>query len=183
MASEPAFKAAPGCAPLVPGSDGEVALAKAELGDKQICPSCGAKFYDLRRRPATCPKCSTSFDPSEEGVRVKRGRSRVAAYDTEYEDEEETAEAKKTELGEEDEEAEETPEIDPEAADEPATLEEEDEAAATTDELPPGFSEDEGELEDDAGDDDDVPLLEDEEEFPEDEIGDLPADDDEGEGR
>ena len=69
-------------------------MARTDLGDKQVCPSCGAKFYDLRKRPATCPKCSTAFDPAEEGVRVKRGRSRVAAHDPAYEDDEEL-EAKK----------------------------------------------------------------------------------------
>ena len=90
-------------------------MARTDLGDKQVCPSCGAKFYDLRKRPATCPKCATVFDPSEEGVRVKRGRSRVTAHDPAYEDEEELegAKAKKADGDEdEDEEAEETPEVD-----------------------------------------------------------------------
>ncbi|MDG1126531.1 MAG: TIGR02300 family protein [Hellea sp.] len=38
---------------------------KAELGEKRICPECGAKFYDLTRNPATCPMCQHSFDPAE----------------------------------------------------------------------------------------------------------------------
>ena len=153
-------------------------LAKADLGDKQICPNCGAKFYDLRRRPATCPKCSSSFDPAEEGVRVKRTRSKVAAYDLE-DDEEEAAEAKKGDADGDEEETVETPEIDAEA-NEPvvATDDEEEEGQPTSDELPPGFSEEEADLEDSAAEDD-VPLLEDEEEFPEDEIGEIPAEDDE----
>jgi len=154
-------------------------LAKADLGDKQTCPNCGAKFYDLRRRPAVCPKCATAFDPAEEGVKVKRGRARVANYDTEVEDEEEEVETAEAETAEE-EEVEETTEIDAGAADEPAVLEEEEDGEPTGEALPPGFSEAETELEDDAADDD-VPLLEDEEEFPEDEIGELPAEDeDEG---
>lgn len=160
-------------------------MAKVDLGDKQLCPNCGAKFYDLRRRPATCPKCSTSFDPAEEGVRVKRTRAKVAAYDPQYEDEEETAEAKKGEADgdDEEEEAVETAEIDVEANEPVVAADDEDEEGQpTSDELPPGFSEEEADLEDDAAEDD-VPLLEDEEEFPEDEIGEIAAEDDEEGGR
>jgi uncharacterized protein (TIGR02300 family) len=39
-----------------------VPLAKAELGTKRLCQSCGAKFYDLNRSPIVCPKCETVFD-------------------------------------------------------------------------------------------------------------------------
>lgn len=155
-------------------------MAKAALGDKQICPNCGAKFYDLGRRPAACPKCATTFDPSEEGVRVKRTRGRAAAYDNGYEDEEEEAEGAKAKVaGDDEEEVEETPEIDAEGADDPVVLEDDDEETAPSgDDLPPGFSEEEADLEDEA-EGDDVPLLEDEEEFPADEIGEIPAEDDE----
>src|SRR5262249_8536812 len=156
----------------------------ADLGDKQICPNCGAKFYDLRRRPATCPKCSTNFDPVEETVRLKRTRGRVAAVDPGYEDEEEAEAKEGAEAGddEEEEEAEETAEIDAEADTAATTTDDDEETEASGEELPPGFSEEEAELEDDAAEDD-VPMLEDEEEFPEDEIGDIPAEDDEEGGR
>ena len=92
-------------------------MAKTDLGDKQVCPSCGAKFYDLRRRPAVCPKCTTSFDPAEEGVRAKRGRARVAAHDPAYDDDEVDAKkkVKSDDDEDEDEEAEETAEVDAEA--------------------------------------------------------------------
>ena len=40
-------------------------MANPELGAKQVCPNCQAKFYDLNRRPAHCPKCGTDFDPEE----------------------------------------------------------------------------------------------------------------------
>ena len=40
-------------------------MAKAELGEKRVCPECEAKFYDLTRNPATCPMCQHSFDPAE----------------------------------------------------------------------------------------------------------------------
>ncbi|MBC7482612.1 MAG: TIGR02300 family protein [Rhizobacter sp.] len=55
-------------------------MANPELGAKQICPNCQAKFYDLTRRPAHCPKCATEFDP-DEAVRSRRSRSRVAPTD------------------------------------------------------------------------------------------------------
>src|SRR5574338_791171 len=80
----------------------ENGLARTDLGDKQVCPNCGAKFYDLRRRPAVCPKCTTSFDPDEETVRAKRGRSRVSAHDPSYEDDEDTEAAKAKSTGDDD---------------------------------------------------------------------------------
>lgn len=154
-------------------------MAKAELGEKQACPNCGAKFYDLRKRPAICPKCATAFDPADETVRQRRTRARPAAYTPSYEeDEEATAEAEVAE--EEEGEVEETPEIDAEGADEVVALEEDEEGAKSADELPPGFSEEEADLEDETATDDEVPMLEDEEEFNEDEIGDLPDEDEDG---
>jgi uncharacterized protein (TIGR02300 family) len=166
-----------------PRKPGENGLAKTDLGDKQVCPSCGAKFYDLRRRPATCPKCATAFDPSEESVRVRRGRSRVSANDPAFEDEEDTrAVAVKADDDEEDIE-EETPAIDAEADAEPIVTDEDGEdVGASGDELPEGFSEEEADLADSA-DDDSVPMLEDDEEFSEDEIGEIPAEDDEDNNR
>lgn len=32
-------------------------MAQPELGTKRICGDCDAKFYDLNRSPAACPKC------------------------------------------------------------------------------------------------------------------------------
>jgi len=34
-----------------------------ELGTKRLCPACHAKFYDLNRTPAKCPKCEEEFVP------------------------------------------------------------------------------------------------------------------------
>ncbi len=155
-------------------------MAKTDLGSKQLCPNCGAKFYDLSRRPAVCPKCTTSFDPAEEGVRARRSRARVTTHGPSYEDEDEevatTAKAGGEE--EEEEEVEATPEVDSEAEAEPLPgADDEDEAAPAGDDLPEGFSEEEADLADGAADDDSVPMLEDEEEFPEDEIGELPGGD------
>lgn len=36
-------------------------MVKAELGAKRTCPSCAARFYDLRRNPIICPQCGVSF--------------------------------------------------------------------------------------------------------------------------
>lgn len=163
-------------------------MGKTDLGAKQSCPSCGAKFYDLNRRPAVCPKCTTSFDPAEEGVRSRRGRSRVSANDPAYDDDEDEVKAKKARGADdedEDEESEETPEIDAEAEAEPLVTDDEDDADAdkkADDELPEGFSEEEADLGDDAADDDSVPMIEDEEEFTEDDLG-VPGAGDEDESR
>ena len=51
-------------------------MANPELGSKQVCPNCQAKFYDLTKRPAHCPKCETEFDP-DEAVRNRRVRARA----------------------------------------------------------------------------------------------------------
>lgn len=51
-------------------------MAKPELGTKRLCVSCGARFYDLTRQPAVCPKCSTE-QPAEQ-PRVRRAAGNVA---------------------------------------------------------------------------------------------------------
>jgi uncharacterized protein (TIGR02300 family) len=45
-------------------------MAKPELGTKRVCVSCGAKFFDLMKQPASCPKCYTE-QPAEQ-PRLKR---------------------------------------------------------------------------------------------------------------
>src|SRR5215831_14220164 len=34
-------------------------MAKPELGTKRVCVACGARFYDLTKVRAVCPKCGT----------------------------------------------------------------------------------------------------------------------------
>ena len=34
-------------------------MAKPVLGSKRVCVACQARFYDLTRAPAVCPKCGT----------------------------------------------------------------------------------------------------------------------------
>jgi uncharacterized protein (TIGR02300 family) len=40
-------------------------MAKPELGTKRVCVSCAARFYDLTKQPAVCPKCGTE-QPAEQ---------------------------------------------------------------------------------------------------------------------
>lgn len=40
-------------------------MVKPELGSKRTCVACGARFYDLSRVPAVCPKCQTE-QPAEQ---------------------------------------------------------------------------------------------------------------------
>lgn len=71
-----------------------VTMAKPDLGMKRSCVSCGARFYDLAKQPAICPKCGTE-QPTEQ-PRPKRGpmvvdeklkkRAVVAGGDGEAED-------------------------------------------------------------------------------------------------
>lgn len=155
-------------------------MASPELGAKQICPNCSAKFYDLTRRPAHCPKCDTEFDP-EEAVKSRRGRSRPANY----EDDETPQNVEKENDGFE-EEADDTPEIDQAMEDDAVVEGDEDSDAdpvegggkpAPEGDLGVDFATEE-DLEG-AEDEDDVPFLEDEDDdFNEDDIDGLPGEDD-----
>jgi uncharacterized protein (TIGR02300 family) len=158
-------------------------LASPELGAKQICPTCQAKFYDLGRRPAVFPKCHNAFDP-EEAIRSRRVRARATPVDYETEEDTEDKARKKPAEGEDgfEDEVEDTPEID-EVAEAPP-IEDDDDAEAVPGEPAPAdpslgvdFEED-APLEDD--DTEDVPFLEEEEDdFPDDEIEGLPEPDEE----
>ena len=53
-----------------------VRVVKPELGQKRVCTSCGAKFYDLNHDPITCPKCGTVFDATAV-VKTRRARAVV----------------------------------------------------------------------------------------------------------
>jgi uncharacterized protein (TIGR02300 family) len=39
-------------------------VAKPEWGKKRTCQSCGAAFYDLKRKTISCPKCGAAYDPN-----------------------------------------------------------------------------------------------------------------------
>jgi len=146
-------------------------LANPELGTKQVCPNCQAKFYDLNKRPAHCPKCATEFDP-DEAVRNRRVRARTIVPDDDQV-EDQVADKETDEDEDEDEAA--TPELD-EVSDEPPLSSDDDDSG---DESGGGVSEDLGEFSDEdevEEEADDVPFLEDEDEddFDESEIEGLP---------
>ena len=146
-------------------------MANPELGSKQVCPNCQAKFYDLTKRPAHCPKCANEFDP-DEAVRNRRVRARAVAPEPEEAEDQVKSDADTEEDEEEDEVV--TPELDA-VIDDPVLASDDDEDTA---EPGPAVSEDLGEFtdEEEAEDDADVPFLEedDEDEFDETEIEGLP---------
>ena len=73
-------------------------LVKADLGTKRICPSCGARFYDLQKRPIECPKCAFSFEPEAlyKQRRPRQPEPQPAAPLRERDEEDETAEEAET---------------------------------------------------------------------------------------
>jgi uncharacterized protein (TIGR02300 family) len=64
-------------------------VAKPELGLKRQCLNCGAKFYDLNRDPAVCPKCGTPMQVTAltrvAAPVVARARPPAAAEEAEVE--------------------------------------------------------------------------------------------------
>jgi uncharacterized protein (TIGR02300 family) len=50
-------------------------MVKPELGTKRVCVSCSARFYDLLKLPAVCPKCGTEQPPEQ--PRPRRGGGNV----------------------------------------------------------------------------------------------------------
>jgi uncharacterized protein (TIGR02300 family) len=75
-------------------------MAKPELGLKRVCVACNARFYDLTRTPAVCPKCGTEQPPDQPRMRRaggnvaedKRPKKPVPAEDAEIEVEVEAVE-------------------------------------------------------------------------------------------
>ena len=52
-------------------------MVKPEWGMKHTCQHCGAIFYDMRKTPATCPKCGA--EQEQEKPRSRRGAAAAAA--------------------------------------------------------------------------------------------------------
>ena len=139
-------------------------MAKPELGQKQVCPNCQAKFYDLNRRPAHCPKCDTEFDPLEEAMRNRRVRGRAGAGFAADDEAEDQVADKSVDGDEEEEDAEaSTPEIDEEGHEPILTPDDEDDTPADASEEPGmGATDGEDDVLDDDEEDDSVPFIEDE---------------------
>lgn len=65
-------------------------VSKHDLGTKRDCPECGARFYDLNKEPAHCPKCEHEFVPE---ALLKPRKPRAEAPEEEKKTEEEKPEA------------------------------------------------------------------------------------------
>ena len=46
-------------------------LALNKLGTKRQCLACGAKYYDLGRKPPVCSRCGASAEPKRAGEPVE----------------------------------------------------------------------------------------------------------------
>ena len=138
-------------------------MAKPELGQKQVCPNCQAKFYDLGRRPAHCPKCATDFDP-EEALKLRNRRGRPAGYPADDADEDQVKDKKADGDEDEDEEAVATPEIDQEGHEPILTPDDDDDETPVdpTEESGMGEATEDDDVLADDDDDDSVPFIEDE---------------------
>ena len=133
-------------------------MANPELGAKQVCPNCQAKFYDLNRRPAHCPKCGTDFDP-EEALKL-RGRRVRPGYPADDEDTEDQVKDKAAESDEDEEEDVRAPEIDEEGHEPILTPDDDDDSSDNNDDA--GMNSSDGDDDDVLDDDDDsVPFIED----------------------
>ena len=53
-------------------------MAKADLGKKRACLSCGMRVYDFKRSPILCPGCGIEFDP-ENIIKNRKSRSNSKA--------------------------------------------------------------------------------------------------------
>jgi len=49
-------------------------MSKPARGTKRVCPSCGARFYDLNRTPITCPVCQAVYQISPPTSRRERAQ-------------------------------------------------------------------------------------------------------------
>jgi uncharacterized protein (TIGR02300 family) len=62
-------------------------VARPELGLKRQCMSCGAKFYDLARDPAVCPKCGAVYQAAATSRVAPPALSRASNDDEDETDE------------------------------------------------------------------------------------------------
>jgi len=54
-------------------------LASSRLGTKRQCLACGAKYYDLGRKPPVCSRCGASAEPKQRG---EQGNQQPAAVES-----------------------------------------------------------------------------------------------------
>jgi uncharacterized protein (TIGR02300 family) len=51
-------------------------MSKSAWGEKRVCQSCKALFYDMQRCPIVCPKCNTEFN-LEAGKKPRRSKHKA----------------------------------------------------------------------------------------------------------
>ena len=56
-------------------------MSKSSWGTKRACPACSVNFYDLKKHPATCPKCEHEFDPEIALKKRKIGKKELLKDD------------------------------------------------------------------------------------------------------
>ncbi|WP_404381103.1 TIGR02300 family protein [Caenispirillum salinarum] len=56
-------------------------MAKPEWGTKRTCTHCGARFYDLNKRPIICPKCEAENE-AEVAPKLRRSKDSKVAKPT-----------------------------------------------------------------------------------------------------
>ncbi len=44
-------------------------MSTKDLGNRLTCQSCGAKFYDLKKKNVACPKCDAAYAPEKPKTR------------------------------------------------------------------------------------------------------------------
>lgn len=54
------------------------AARKAKLGERWVCFSCGARFYDLNKPEPLCPKCGANQHESPQFKKPKRAKKAAA---------------------------------------------------------------------------------------------------------
>ncbi len=123
-------------------------MSIAARGTKRVCPSCGARFYDLNRSPIVCPVCQSVYQLTPSGRRARAAAPVQAETEDDNEETETATEVEAEIISLED--AEETAEGD-------AAEEDEEEIADIGEddpELPDDTDDEDSFLEDDEDDDD-----------------------------
>lgn len=54
-------------------------MSKPARGSKRVCPSCGARYYDLNRSPIVCPVCQTVYQVAPPAPSRRSERAAPAA--------------------------------------------------------------------------------------------------------
>ncbi len=54
-------------------------MSKPARGSKRVCPSCGARFYDLNRSPIVCPVCQAVYQVTPPAPSRRERAAPVAA--------------------------------------------------------------------------------------------------------